>query len=100
MKIFVLSSATALLGIAISFAGESDSASPTPTPDKSHYTIFNPTPVSLRRAYNTDRPSVTDSPYTIDAGAFQIESDIANWRLDYEDGVRLRTWVFGNTNFK
>ncbi len=75
--------------------------SPTPMPDKSHYTLFNPTPVDLRRPYNTDRPSKTDSPFTIDAGVFQIESDAANWRLDYENGVRTRTWIIpGNTNFK
>ena len=68
--------------------------------DKSQYTIFNPTPVDLRRAYNTDRPSKTDSPFTIDAGVFQIESDVANWTLDYEKGVRSRTWIIGNTNVK
>jgi len=71
-----------------------------PVPDKSHYTLFNPTPVDLRRPYNTDRPSKTDSPYTIDAGVFQIESDLPNWTLDYENGVRTRTWIVGNTNFK
>jgi hypothetical protein len=69
-------------------------------PDKSHYTILNPTPVNLRRAYNTDRPSKTDSPFTIDAGAFQIESDIANWTLDSDDHIRTRTWIIGNTNLK
>jgi hypothetical protein len=71
-----------------------------PTTDKSAYTLFNPTPIELRRAYNTDRPSKTDSPFTIDAGVFQIESDVANWTLDYEKGVRTRTWIIGNTNFK
>ena len=74
--------------------------SQTPTPDKSQYTLFNPTPVDLRRPYNTDRPSKTDSPFTIDAGVFQIESDVWNWTLDYEKGVRTRTWIIGNTNFK
>jgi len=54
----------------------------------------------LRRPYNTDRPSKTDSPFTIDAGVFQIESDVANWTLDYEKGVRVRTWIIGNANFK
>ena len=72
----------------------------TPAPDKSQYSLFNPTPIELRRAYNTDRPSKTDSPFTIDAGAFQIESDVANWTLDYDKGVRSRTWIIGNTNFK
>jgi Putative MetA-pathway of phenol degradation len=80
---------------------EIPTATATPTSDKSQYTIFNPTPLDLRRPYNTDRPSKTDSPYTIDAGVFQIESDIVNWTLDYEKGVRTRTWIIpGNTNFK
>jgi hypothetical protein len=54
----------------------------------------------LRRPYKTDRPSKTDSPYTVDAGVFQIESDVWNWTLDYEKGVRTRTWIIGNSNFK
>ena len=78
--------------------------SPAPTPDKSQYTLFNPTPVDLRRPYNTDRPSKTDSPFTIDAGVFQIESDVWNWTLDEPDtkhgDERIRTWIVGNTNFK
>lgn len=69
-------------------------------PDKSQYTILNPTPVNLRRAYNTDRPSKTDSPCTIDAGAFQIESDIANWTINIDDHTCTRTWIIGNTNLK
>ncbi len=69
-------------------------------PDKSQYTLLNPTPIDLRRAYNTDRPSKTDSPFTLDAGAFQIESDLANWTTDVDDRVRVRTWIVGNTNFK
>src|SRR5215467_3371385 len=78
--------------------------SPTPTPNKSQYTLFNPTPIDLRRPYNTDRPSKTDSPYTIDAGVFQIESDLPNWTLDEPDtkrgDERIRTWIVGNANFK
>jgi Putative MetA-pathway of phenol degradation len=68
--------------------------------DKSQYTILNPTPIDLRRAFNTDRPSITDSPFTIDAGVFQIESDVANWRVNTENHVRTRTWIIGNTNFR
>jgi hypothetical protein len=78
----------------------SSEPSPTPTPDKSQYTLFNPTPIDLRRPYNTDRPSKTDSPFTIDAGVFQVESDVWNWTLDEENHVRTRTWILSNTNFK
>jgi hypothetical protein len=49
----------------------------TPAPDKSQYTLFNPTPIDLRLPYNTDRPSKTDSPYTIDAG---VSKSKAMWR--------------------
>lgn len=73
-----------------------------PAPDKSRYTFFNPTPIDLRRPYNTDRPSKTDSPFTIDAGVFQIESDVWIWMLDEPEhgDERIRTWIVGNTNFK
>jgi hypothetical protein len=74
--------------------------SPTPTTDKSQYTLFNPTPIDLRRPYNTDRPSKTDSPFTIDAGVFQVESDVWNWTLEKENHVRTRTWILSNTNFR
>ena len=58
-----------VFALLISGALSADPSS-TPAPDKSQYTLFNPTPVDLRRPYNTDRPSKTDSPYTIDAGVF------------------------------
>lgn len=94
---------TIVLWAHLVFAAQHEiSATPTPTatPDKSHYTIFNPTPVDLRRPYNTDRPSKTDSAYTVDAGVFQIESDVANWTTDVDKNVRTRTWIVGNTNFR
>ena len=93
-----------IIGAQISLAGEEPSPTTTPVPDKSRYTLFNPTPIELRRAYNTDRPSKTDSPYTIDAGVFQIDTDLANWTLDENNvdnaNVRVRTWIVGQTNFK
>jgi hypothetical protein len=94
---------TVITFVAFALAAEqevSGEPSPTPTLDKSQYTLFNPTPIDLRRPYNTDRPSKTDTPYTVDAGVFQIESDVVNWTLDYENGVRTRTWIVGNSNFK
>ena len=76
----------------------------TPAPNKSQYHLFNPSPVELRRAYNTDRPSKTDSPFTIDAGVFQIETDLANWTVDRSNvdnaNIRVRNWLIGQTNFK
>ena len=85
-------------------AGAGELAPSNSPPDKSPYTLFNPTPVALRRAYNTDRPSKTDSPYTVDAGVFQIETDLASWTFDERNpanaDVRVRTWLIAQTNFK
>ncbi len=50
--------------------------------DKSAYTIFNPTPKSQMRELSTDRPDKTESPYTVDAGHFQIEADIVTFSTD------------------
>jgi hypothetical protein len=96
----IVNAGTMMLCAHLTFADGGSSPTSTPAPDKSQYNLFNPTPVDLRRAYNTDRPSKTDSPFTIDAGVFQIESDVANWTLDEENHVRVRTWIIGNTNFK
>ena len=72
--------------------------------DKSSFTLLNPTPVSLRRSYNTDRPSKTDSPYTVDAGVFQMEVDLISWTLDEHNAgradVQVRTLLVAQTNFK
>ncbi len=103
MKTFL--SISIFCGIAaLAAAGEGTSLARSPAPDKLKYTIFYPTPITLRRAYNTDRSSKTDSPFTIDAGVFQIENDAASWTLDERNvdraDIRVRTLLFGQTNFK
>ena len=50
--------------------------------EKSRFTLFNPTPRELMREMRTDRPDKTESPYTVDAGHFQIEADILNYAYD------------------
>ena len=44
-----------------------------PTPDKSAYSFFNRTPETQLRELVTDRPDLTESPYTVDAGWWQLE---------------------------
>jgi hypothetical protein len=44
--------------------------------DKSSYWLFHATPESEMRELSTDRPDKTESPYTVDAGHFQIEADL------------------------
>ena len=35
--------------------------------DKDQYTLFNPTPKDQMRDFNTDRPTKSNVPYTVDA---------------------------------
>jgi hypothetical protein len=41
--------------------------------DKSAFHLLNPTPSQYLRSMDTDGPGATESPYTVDAGHFQIE---------------------------
>lgn len=59
-----------------------------PAADKSQFTLFNPTPGDLMRAFNSDRPSVTESPYTVDAGHFQAEFSLVEYTYDDDRGTR------------
>jgi hypothetical protein len=68
--------------------------------DKSRYHLFNPTPRDLMREMNTDRPDTTESPYTVDAGHFQVEMSFFDYGRDRADGVHTETWTFGSMNLK
>src|SRR5437016_7041803 len=68
-------------------------ANPSTGPDKSKYNLFNPTPRELMREMSTDRPDKTESPFTVDAGHFQIEADILNYTYDRYNPARTDTRV-------
>jgi hypothetical protein len=61
--------------------------------DKSGYTVVNPVPRELLRELSTDRPDQTESPYTVDAGHWQIETDVVNYTYDRDQsgGGDVRT---------
>ena len=62
-----------------------------PAGDKSRYTLFNPTPRELMREMSTDRPDVTESPNTVDAGHVQVELSFGDYVRDEEAGVKSET---------
>ena len=62
-------------------------------PDKSGYSLFNPTPRQFMRELSTDRPDRTESPYTVDAGHFQLEMDLANWTSDQQHSSKVNEWT-------
>lgn len=54
--------------------------------DKSWRSIVNPTPRDQWRPLSADRPDATESPYTVDAGAVQIELSFVELTRNREDG--------------
>ena len=70
--------------------------------DKSQYTLFNPTPKNLMRDFNTDRPTKSNVPYTVDAGHFQYEGDIFIYSYDNitTPDTQFTSWTIGNPTFK
>jgi hypothetical protein len=63
----------------------------TPTPDKSEYNLLNPVPDDQLRSFETDRPTKSNTPYTVDAGHFQYESDIVNSTYDHYSPTQTTT---------
>lgn len=68
--------------------------------DKSDYDLFHPTPRAQMREMSTDRPDQTESPYTVDAGHWQVELDFLNVTLERNRTERSETWNFAPINLK
>src|ERR1700690_1747956 len=68
--------------------------------DKSGYDLFNPTPSAQMRAFSTERPPKANSPYTVDAGHFQYETDIAVFGYGNTDGVKTQDWTMVDPTLK
>ena len=56
------------------------------------------------RELSTDRPDKTESAYTVDAGHFQIESDLVTYSHDHDKSggadTTVDAWSFAAANFK
>jgi hypothetical protein len=65
--------------------------------------LFHPTPREHLREMSTDRPDVTESPFTVDAGHAQLELTLASWTRDRHTPERSgggEAWAFGEANLK
>lgn len=73
-------------------------------PDKRGFSLGRPTPAPWMRELSADRPDKTDSPFTVDAGHFQVEMDAINAGLEHHgperDGSRTTTWEVAPMNLK
>ncbi|HTQ51556.1 MAG TPA: transporter [Candidatus Acidoferrales bacterium] len=92
----------AIAGIAAGLIGPpaGGKAQAAPLPDKSGYSLFNPVPDNLMRELSPDRPDETESPYTVDAGHYQLEMDFVNFTYDRADGTTTKAWNVGDFNLK
>jgi hypothetical protein len=91
----------AVLGlIAVSGVARADDAPSTPPPDKSGFNLENPTPVADLRAFCTDRPTKSTGPCTVDAGHFQLESDVVNVTWNTTGGADTTTVLYSNPTLK
>jgi len=87
------------LTLILAFGVELSSRAGDPIPDQlssTKYTLFNPTPREEWRELSPDRPDTTESPVTVDAGAWVVEASYFDWRHDGGDD----TYTFMATNLK
>lgn len=52
------------------------------------------------RDLSTDRPDQTESPFTVDAGHFQLEMDLLTWTHDRDDGTTTHVFNVAPLNLK
>ena len=65
-----------------------------------NYSLFNPVPQALMREMETDRPDVTESPYTVDAGHFQYETDFVRLIKEKSELQKTNTLLINQANIK
>ena len=88
--------AAAVFAPAPALAQSADGAAP----DKSGYTLFDPTPDDQMRSFCTDRPPKANLPCTVDAGHFQYEADLFNWTRAQTGGVTADLYLYANPTLK
>lgn len=67
---------------------------------KAGYHLFRATPNDQLRDLSTDRPDLTESPYTVDAGHMQLEMDLVAYARDDEGDLRAESWGVAPINVK
>lgn len=63
------------------------------------YHLFKAAPKDIMREFSIDRPDVTESPITVDAGHFQFEGDLVKWTKE-SGGKAARSIAFFNGLYK
>jgi hypothetical protein len=91
--------AIAVLALGVMFAGTARADDP-PAPDKSAFTLVNPTPDADLRSFCADRPTKSTGPCTVDAGHWQVEVDLYDVTQQKTAGVTTTSQVFASPTLK
>jgi hypothetical protein len=93
-----------LLSLGTRLLAAAEIPSTSPAPDKSSFNLFAPTPRAFMREMVTDRPDKTESPYTVDAGHFQLETDLVSYTYDRHNrlpnATEVESWTVPSINLK
>jgi hypothetical protein len=68
--------------------------------DKSQYNLFHPVPSNQLRGMDTDRPNITNTPHTIDAGHLQLEAGFVDYSFYHHVNFRSDDLAVGELNFR
>ncbi|MEX8546561.1 MAG: transporter [Mucilaginibacter sp.] len=72
----------------------------TEKPIKQRYNLFHPTPKDSLRSFDPDRPNITESPYTVDAGHIQYEADFLRYEYKTTEEGRQHAILYNYFNIK
>lgn len=64
------------------------------------YSLFRPVPKAELREMETDRPDVTESPITLDAGHFQYEGDLFRLEREKSESDLMSSYLINQVNLK
>ncbi|MBV6878596.1 transporter [Epilithonimonas ginsengisoli] len=64
------------------------------------FSLFTPVPRAQMREMETDRPDVTESPFTVDAGHFQLETDLVRSVREKTETTQTNTILINQMNLK
>lgn len=102
LRLALLLPAALLVGPLATAQAQEAQAQEAPASDKRAYHLFNPTPRDLMRPLSADRPDVTESPHTVDAGHVQLELSFVEYTRDHHNDANADTdaWTAGAANVK
>jgi hypothetical protein len=94
--------AVVILAVVLYDAGMTRADEPPPlTTASGLHTLLNPTPADQLRQMATDRPNVTNTPQTIDAGHFQLEEGFLDYARARSDKLSpYKSFIFGHSNLR